>query len=73
MLSNKLPSDKLKDGEINIELTPGDGRPCYECGNPVQSYLWSQYFCPGCDKERMDRIHKSLKQIQDDFKNRNKV
>jgi hypothetical protein len=42
---------------------------CYErdCENDAGG-PWSPYWCPGCDRERVERISRNLKQLGDDLK-----
>jgi Zn finger protein HypA/HybF involved in hydrogenase expression len=39
------------------------GRKCVDCGQPAAGTKWGPYWCPDCDKKRLDRITASLEAI----------
>jgi hypothetical protein len=38
------------------------GRKCVDCGEPAGT-KWGPYWCPDCDKKRLDRVTANLDSI----------
>lgn len=56
---------KLKKVKLNGISTKTN---CHECGKEFSYYLWSPFWCPDCDRKRVEKITRQLKTICDNFK-----